>query len=343
MEKLILEEKLSLNEKISLEEKLTLDEDYNDSLTLVRSYPDLYNLITRNKDYAQAFSQAGDNNELYKQVIVSANKPLNDEAWDTIQRLCDDHDLKLITDKANNIFGIIAEDTKGVDILPDVLNYLKGKDYINGNGDSVTPVLDKVAKIDYYDDAPEKLQDAVVDLYLNNEKLNNKLDTGATEIFKKICRELGFDEYHNPFQFFITHLKDQVQINQGQMASLNNLYARRSITKQDFSNLEDIIYNEGLYKNNPVANDFDELVSSFKEASLSARRKYFGDNNQVRAWKDIRKDIGLEGTIDDAPLKIRKNASRDTVNDFVDSLPDELRDMIAQSIEDYGSRFSTRR
>ena len=342
MAKLILEEKLTLNEKISLPERLTLDEDYNSSLTLIRSYPDLYNLITRDKDYTQAFGQAGDNNELYKQVIVSANKSLNDEAWDTIRKLCEDQELRLIADEANNRFAIIAEDAKGVDILPDVLNYLKGKDYINGNGDSVTPVLDKVSKIDYYDDAPEKLQDAVVDLYLENENLSDKLDTNATEIFKKMCRELGFDEYHNPFQFFITNLPNQIKINQGQMASLNNQYARKSLNKQEISNLEDIIYNEGLYKNNTDARDFDELLSSFREAGISTRKKYFDNNSQVRSWKEISKDVGLSGTIEDAPLKIRKNASKDAVNDFVDSLPDELRDMIAQSIEDYGVRFNKR-
>lgn len=343
MEKLILDEKITLEEKISLEEKLTLDEDYNDSLTLLRSYPDIYNLINRDKDYTQAFGQAGDNNELYKQVIVNANKTLDDDSWETIRDLCDQNDLKLIEDRSNNRFAIIGEDAKGVDIIPDVLNYLNGKNYLTGNGESVTPVLDRVAKIDYYDDPPERLQDAVVDLYLENENLSDKMDTNATEIFKKICRELGFDEYHNPFQFFITNLPNNIKINQGQMASLNNLYARNNLEKSDISNLENIIYNEGLYKNNPDARDFNELLSSYKDSGSSARRKYFNGDGQVRPWKEITRDLGLDGTINDAPLKIRKNASKDAVNDFVDSLPDELRDMIARSIEDYGIRINQKR
>lgn len=327
MSKLILNEKLTLEEKLTLDEKLILDEAVDDLQT---SYPEIWDLIEKGY-WVNALEEAKKNSTESQTVVIDNKNSLTNEQKKKITKVATTNGFVVEFTDNNTKITLTAEDKGTVALIGELINHLDNKKYLSNN-----------REVDYNDDTGVDVAESVVDEFITRNNLNDKLDDSGISIFKDICVDKGFNVGDNPLLAFVYDINLDTKLNGEQLTALYQLVTDNVINNRDFENkggtvLDNIVRNKGLYARNIKQNDVYSLIKKYFETKDErTKERFFDSQGHVRKWSQIKNELSLS---DDTPKeygRLRKNASNKAVDDWVDSLDDDMRERIARSIETYG-------
>ena len=340
---------LTLFEKLELPEKIELCEDVisldggrlvNSLQYLEENYPAIFKLIDNN-EWDEAFELARNNSVENQTVNINNKVNLTSEQKDLINDLAEENGLSVNFDRDNKSFTLIAEDPDSVNNISDVINYLDGKDYFSGKMKKVEPTLDSNRDVEYNDDTGVDLGNVVLDAFIFSCPLGVNMDhtvadtttDSGQEVFKSLALQLGLNDFDNPFLSFIGATpKDQIKYTADHLGALNNLYSDNTIDKRDLSDpeVESIVQNVGLYRNNNRANDIVELVKSYVgERDQERRDEYFDEDRLVKNWKEIKNDLIVDYSDNsDRTYRLPRDADSEELRRFYDRLtPQQKNDL----------------